>query len=38
MQQSPNALIAEEGVRFDQGQGLSHDLGDGALPGEALEV
>ena len=27
MQQSPDPIIAEERVRFDQGKGLGHDLG-----------
>jgi len=38
VQQSPDALIAEEGVRFDQGDGLDHDLRDGALLGEPSEL
>ena len=39
VQQSLDALIAEEGVRLDEGKGLGHDhLRDGKLPDEASEV
>ena len=38
VKQSPDALVTDAGVLFDQGKGLGHDLGDGALPGEASEV
>lgn len=38
MQKSPDALVGEEGVRFDQGQGLDHDLRDRGLTSKASEV
>ena len=38
VKQSPDALVTDAGVLFDQGEGLRHDLRDGALPGEASKV